>query len=259
MSAEMLAQVKAVVIMEREKEKEKQKEELKDYVEMSRKASIELRKSKFKEPQDKRAVGFISELRYDVEDFESSFKDLLDDNKELVDLNENKEKVRQFLKSCVTFGHKLNKKLEREYEAYKVANNSSLGWGTEKYYRQGAFFEDSLKDNNSWLEKDEVESAEDKLKRFRNAERQAKMAAKDRTKSTKKFYQRGGRRRNRWDGAAASGYSTPSSSAAGGPSSFAYKFGPQQLYQPPHSNPVQCYHCDGFGHYKKNCPKLKRN
>ena len=70
MSPEMLAQVKALVVLEREKEKEKQKEELKDYVAMSRKASIELRKSKFKEPQDKRAVGFISELRYDVEDFE---------------------------------------------------------------------------------------------------------------------------------------------------------------------------------------------
>ena len=259
MSPEMLAQVKALVVLEREKEKEKQKEELKDYVAMSRKASIELRKSKFKEPQDKRAVGFISELRYDVEDFENLFKDLLDDNKEFVDFNENKEKVTQFLKSCATFGHKLNKKLEREYEAYKVANNSDLGWSTEKFYRQGAFFEDSLKDNNSsWLEKDEVESAEDKLKRFRNAERQAKMAAKDKTKSTKNFYQRGGRRRNRWDEAAASDSSTPSS-PAGGSSSFAYKFGSQQMYQPPHSNPVQCHLCDGFGHYKKNCPKLKRN
>ena len=60
MSQAMLAQVKALVVMEQEKKKS----ELKEFIEMSRKTSIEIRKSKFKEPQDKRAVGFISDLHY---------------------------------------------------------------------------------------------------------------------------------------------------------------------------------------------------
>ena len=251
MSQAMLAQVKALVVMEQEKKKS----ELKEFIEMSRKTSIEIRKSKFKEPQDKRAVGFISDLHYDIEDFEANYKELLDDNEELLDFNDNKEKVTTFLKSCVVFGAKLKKKLENEYEAYKVANNSGLGWKTEKFYRQGDIFDDSLKDNNSWLEKKEEESSEDKLKRFRNAERQAKMASKERTKFTKNLYQRGGRRKNRWE--ASAGSSTPSA-AVGGPSSFGYKFGPQQLYQPPRSNSVQCFLCNEFGHFRKQCPKLRK-
>ena len=255
MTPEMLAQVKALMVLNQEK----QKEELKDYVEMSRRASIEIRKSKFKEPQDKRAVGFISDLSYEVEDFETRFKVLLADNeKDIRDIDEIKEEAKEFLKYCVSFGHRLNKKLEREYESYKVANNSSGRWKTEKFYAQGAIFDDSLKDNGtSWLEKDEKESAEDRLKRFRNAERQAKFASKERTKFTKNFYQRGGRRKTRWDGAASSGSPMPSSSA--GSSSYSYKFGPQQMYQPPQSNPVQCFLCNEFGHYRKQCPKNRKH
>ena len=252
MSQAMLAQVKALVVMEQEKKKS----ELKEFIEMSRKTAIEIRKSKFKEPQDKRAVGFISDLHYDIEDFEASYKELLDDNEELLDFNDNKEKVSMFLKSCVVFGAKLKKKLEREYEAYKVANNSGLGWKTEKFYRQGDIFDDSLKDNNSWLEKEE-ESSEDKLKRFRNAERQAIMASKERAKFTKNLYQREGRRKNRWETSDSAGSSMPSA-AVGGSSSFGYKFGPQQLHQPPQSNSVQCFLCNEFGHIRKQCPKLRK-
>ena len=67
----MLAQVEAVWAM-RDEEK---KAEMNEYIEMSRTAAIENRKREFACPEDKRAVGFICSINYDLEDFCGKFKE----------------------------------------------------------------------------------------------------------------------------------------------------------------------------------------
>ena len=259
----MLAQVEALWLMK----EEKQKAEMKEYLEMSRKASIEIRKREFSRPEDKRAVGFISDINYDLEDFFTRVKELLvnvdniKEDPEVVDVTENKDKVTSFIKYCVKYGAKMSRKYNREFEDYQVANNSRGGWGTAKFFRQGELFDRSLKEK-SWLEKEEEEGSEEKAKRLRNAERQAALDIKEKTKLSKSYLQRGGsgRKRTRFDSPSRYSAAAPSSSAtSAGSSSSSYspmKFGPGQLYYPPGAAQVQCYGCQGFGHIRKYCPKV---
>ena len=51
------------------------------------------------------------------------FKELLDENQEIKDVTTNVEKVTKFLKYCVSFGDKLSKRFNKEFESYQVANN----------------------------------------------------------------------------------------------------------------------------------------
>ena len=234
---------------------------------MSRKASIEIRKKEFHRPEDKRAVGFISDINYDLEDFFSKVKELLvnvDNDKEepvVVDVSENKEKVTSFIRYCVKYGAKMSKKYNREFEDYQVANNSRGGWGTAKFFRQGDLFDKSLKEK-SWLERDE-EDSEDKAKRLRNAERQAALDIKEKSKFSKNFHQRGssGRKRPRYDNSSRFSAAPASSATSAGTSSSSSSmmFGQSQLYYPPGAAQVQCYGCQGFGHIKKFCPKARKN
>ena len=261
----MLAQVEALWLMK----EEKQKAEMKEYIEMSRKASIEIRKREFSRPEDKRAVGFISDINYDLEDFFTKVKELLvnvdniKEDPEVVDVTENKDKVTSFIKYCVKYGAKMSRKYNREFEDYQVANNSRGGWGTAKFFRQGELFDRSLKEK-SWLEKEEEEGSEEKAKRLRNAERQAALDIKEKTKLSQSYLQRGGsgRKRTRFDSPSRYSAAAPSSSATSvGTSSSSYSpmsFGPGQLYYPPGAAQVQCYGCQGFGHIRKYCPKAGR-
>ena len=147
LSPEMLAQVEALWVMR----DEERKAEMTEYIEMLRNASIENRKREFARPGDKRAVGFICSINYDLEDFCGKFKELLDENQEIKDVTTNEEKVTKFLKYCVFFGDKMSKKFNKEFESYQVANNSPGGWDTEKFFRQGELFDRNLKEK-SWMD-----------------------------------------------------------------------------------------------------------
>ena len=68
----MLAQIEALWVLK----EAKQKEEMKDYINMSRKASIEIKKKEFHRMEDKRVVGFICDLNYDLEDFFAKTKEI---------------------------------------------------------------------------------------------------------------------------------------------------------------------------------------
>lgn len=105
LSPAMLAQIEALWAMK----EVKQKEEMKEYIDMSRKASIEIKKREFHRMEDKRAVGFICDLNYDLEDFFLKTKELLtnvgdaDNEPQVVDVAENKDKTTARLGKIIYF------------------------------------------------------------------------------------------------------------------------------------------------------------
>ena len=161
LSQAMLAQIEAMWAMK----EAKQREEMKEYIAMSRKASIEIKKREFHREEDRRAVGFICDVNYDLEDFFSKTKELLtnvgdpDNDPEVIDVTENKEKVTDFIKYCVAFGAKTSKKYNREFESYRVANSSRGGWATVDFFHQSDLFDKNLKEK-SWLDRPEEDSEE---------------------------------------------------------------------------------------------------
>ena len=268
LSPAMLAQIEALWTMK----EAKQKEEMKEYIAMSRKASIEIKKREFHRPEDKRAVGFICDVNYDLEDFFAKTKEMLtnvganDGNEpQVIDVAANPEKVTEFIKYCVGYGDKLSKKYNREFESYQVANSSRGGWKTVDFFHQSDLFDKSLNEK-SWLDRED-EGSEEKAKRLRNAERQAALDQREKAKFSENYPQTGSRRkRTRFDdfsevpavptGPSAS--AVPAMSAAASPSYSPMMFGPSQMYYPPGAAQVQCYGCWGFGHMKKNCPQTKK-
>ena len=244
------AQVTAKVILEMEK---KQEAERRSELELSRKLRIDQEKSKFRQPADKRAVGFLMEMQFDMKDFLQSFSKLFTEGEEMKPIATNVEAVEAFVKKCSGFGNKMNRKLARELEAYNVANTSRYGWGAEKFYRQEDLFSKVgvTEDKSNWYEKDEI-SPEEKVKKLRNAERQVALNNKQKkSSSSSKFEQRGGRKRTRWGlPAESSTSSTPSSSTA----SAQQLIPQQQLYQPPVRAGPKCFACGQFGHIQLYCP-----
>ena len=238
------AQVQAIVTLELEKQKDKQT------IELTRHLRVDQKKAAFKNASDKRAVGFLYEAKFDMEDFLSSLKKVLDEDDKLLDVKDNAENVKNFLEFCTGFGNMFNRKLNKEIEAYEVAKTSKFGWLAEKYYRQTDVFNDFDPEKQPWFEREEP-SAEDKVKKLRQAEKQAAFASKQRKPFGQKSESRG-RKRSRWG---YSGESSASSSSAAAPaatvSSKDVKFGSQNLYQPP----VGCHFCGEFGHYVRNCPR----
>ena len=271
----MQAQVAALITLELEKNKDAQG------LSLSRKMQIEQRKNSFKTAADRRGVGFIMDLQFDLVDFQNAFSKLLDDEENIKNVADNAEAVVHFLKYCISFGSMINRKLEKEYEAYSIANNSRYGWSTEKYFRQESVFSNSgIQETTNWFDKDEI-SAEEKVKKFRNAEKQASFAAKQKRHYEDKFEFKGGNKRAKWDNSIPA---TATSSYAGSDSRYTPQqmYYPQQMYSPQqvHSPqqmystqqmyvlqqmyvpPVpkmsasvpQCYNCWQVGHIQRNCP-----
>ena len=245
---QLQAQTAAMVILQMEKQQEAEKDAA---FELARKMRIDQERNKFKSPADKRAVGFILDLQFDMADFFKSFSKLLE-GEELKNIPNNVAVFEAFLKSCPGFVNKMNRKLEREYEAYNVANTSCFGWSTEKYYRSEDLFNKSgVLDQTKWFEKDEI-SAEDKVKKYRNAERQAALSRKNRKPVFSSKFENRGNKRSRWGFPASESASSSSAPATAVSSDF--KFGPQQLYQPPVRPPPTCFSCGQVGHIQRFCP-----
>ena len=247
------AQVAAKVMLDLEK---KQEAERQNDLELSRKLRIDQEKSKFRQPADKRAVGFIMELQYDMKDFMQSFTKLFTEGEELKPIANNVEAVEAFVKKCSGFGNKMNRKLSREMEAYNVANTSRYGWAAEKFFRQEDLFSKTgvMQEETKWYEKDEV-SPEEKVKKLRNAERQVALVNKQKKPFSSKFEHRG-RKRTRW-GLPPAETSSSSTLASSSASASDFKVVPQQQqYHPPAPvrQPPKCYKCGQFGHIQMYCP-----
>ena len=233
---------------------EREKQEVKDKAssDLTRKMRIDQVKSKFKDPASKRAVGNLTELQFDAEEFQSNFLKLVKPDKTIVAVKDNVEEAERFLNFCLSFGNKLIRKLSREVECYDIANRSPHGWAAVKYFKEEGIFNN--KDATAWYEKEELEKDE-KVKKLRNAERQASIVMKNKKQFAKKSDQgQRGRKRSRWG----PDFSAPA--AAGAPAPTDGRFGQQQLWYPPPSrgsSGPRCYSCDEVGHIRRNCPKQK--
>ena len=246
--AELKAQFDAWMILEREKLEAKDTAALS----LTRKMRIDQVKSKIKDPANKRAIGHLTELQFDAEEFQSNFLKLVSPDKTIVDVKENADEVEKFLNFCLTFGNMMLRKLSREIECYEIANRSPHGWAAVKYFEEEGLFDN--KEATAWYEKEELEKDE-KVKKLRNAERQAAIAMKNKKQFVRKADQgQRGRKRSRWG----PDFSAPA--AAGAPAPTDGRFGQQQLWYPPQSRGaggLRCYACDEVGHLRRNCPKLK--
>ena len=248
----MKAQVAAMVTLELEKKG--------GAIDLSRKMLIDQQKLKYKSPADKRAVAFMLDIQFDVEDHHEAFKKLLDAEGNLKDITANKAAVEEFLKLVPTFGNKMHRKISRELEAYNLANSSRFGWATEKYFRQEEVFSNSrglTDEKKKWFELDDL-SQEEKVKKMHRAERQASLSLKHRKQGSSKFdgLQRG-KKRTRWGPVSES--ATSSSGASSSAANSSGGFVPAQLHHPPYSGPL-CFNCWKPGHLRRNCtnPTVKK-
>ena len=241
------AQVKAMVTLELERQKDTKT------IELTRKMRIEQKKAGFRSASDKRSVGFLYDVKFDLEDFYVNFKKVVDDDDNVKDLEGNADNVKEFIKFCSSFGNKLNRKVMKEIEGYEVAKTSKYGWLSEKYYRQTDLFNDFDPEEQKWYERDEP-SAEDKVKKLRQAEKQAALNLRQKKSWDRRFDQPKGRKRTRWGH---QGESSASSSAAATVTSNDVKYGSMNLYQPPayRSGNNACHYCGEVGHYIRQCPK----
>ena len=246
MDPNLAAQVKALVTMELEQQKDQKG------IELSRKLRVDQKKAGFKNAADKRAVGFLYDLKFDVEDFFLNYKKVLNQDEQLLDVAENAEEVKKFLEFAEKFGNMLNRKITKEVEAYQVAKSSRYGWLAEKFFRQSETFSDFDTDAQKWYEVDEP-SADDKVKKLRQAEKQAALELRQKKSLGQEFDHPRGRKRSRWSWDPAETATSSSSSSAASVSS---QDGLQNLYQPPTSRPgLGCHYCGELGHFIRHCPK----
>ena len=249
---QLKAQFDAWMVLEREKQQMKDQASL----DLTRKMRIEQIKGRFKDPADKRAIGNLTDLRFDCEEFETKFLKLVNPDQSLVDLKDNMEEVQSFLRFCALFGTKMIRKLKDEIECYEIANRSPHGWAAVKYFHEEDIFDSKTKDGKAWYEEEEL-NKEEKLKKLRSAERQAAIAKRQKKQFVKKQDQGRGRKRSRWG----PDFSAPA--AAGAPPPADGRFGQQQLWYPPPYPPARdtsgprCFGCDEIGHIRRNCPKKK--
>ena len=100
---------------------------------MTRKLRMDQEKSKFKTPADKRAVGFLMDESFDLEDCFNKIRPVLDEDGDLIQhMGDRKDDI---IKDILQWVALRKKKVQREQEAYRMALHSRYSWLTEKYYR----------------------------------------------------------------------------------------------------------------------------
>ena len=241
------AAMKAFVDAELAKQRKALMQEMRMSDAFNRSLKIEQTKAMFKNPADKRGIGYLIDEEFDWKDFSKALANVSNGKDEMIDVGTNQEKFKEFVEFCITFGNMRERKNSKEIEAYKVANKSQYGWLTEKFYRQGELFEKDVGDK--WYEKEEL-AADKKLALFRGAEREAKYSQQKKSQSAPKR-----RKPSRWD-------QPRSDSELSSSSSF---FNSGQLRFPPSKPPsnfqsgqqVQCYGCGELGHIRRNCTQKK--
>ena len=123
-------------------------------------------------PADRRAVRFIKDILYDLEDLKEQMAKVQVQVEGSTDEDAKVEAIKSFYGFCMSWYRMESRKFAAELEAYKVANRAIGGWETEKIYNESKadYFSFSSKERE-WWKKDDDTPAE-KEKRFRAAERE---------------------------------------------------------------------------------------
>ena len=239
---------------------------------LARKTRIDQEISKYKSPADKRSVKFLFDAKYDSADFEKKVRCLLNEDGRL-DENVSKEKLVTFFQEALSHTVKSKRKIEREIEAYEIANScqEGYGWSTVKHYFEEEIFSKTDEFAQPWYEKPEQTEVE-KANRLRKARKLAK-AGREKEKDSFQ-YSAGKRPRFSPIGNAYPGHGfVPATAVSGGEQNQLQQFQQPSMYSqalvnpipsgafyPPYGNSmanVRCFHCQSFGHMKHQCPLLK--
>ena len=108
MDQDLKAAIDAQVTLELEKQKDKHT------IQLTRKLRVDQKKAAFKNASDKRAVGFLYEVKYVMEDFLANFKKVIDEDDNVVDVMDYVENLKKFLDFCTGFGNMFNQKIKKD-------------------------------------------------------------------------------------------------------------------------------------------------
>ena len=231
----------------------------------ARKIQIKQEVYKCKSAGDKRSLSHLLDEQYDLEDFKDELVKIVDEDKDSFEItNENKNKVQSFVKFSIDFANMRSRKNKKEQEDYRIATNSKAGWATTKKFRGDDIFKEDTDKNKPWYESEEL-SNEQKVERFRKAERYVKFDKsffRGRGRSFgRPFFSRGDRgyqtRFSRW---APIPPSQSTQLALPLPDSEKQKmFIPSQMQFPPPGFQKLCFNCLMPNHISRNCPNPKKN
>ena len=109
-----------------------QRRQILDNTGFSRSLKLEQVKASVKSPADKRAVSYLADEEFDLNDLFSALDDIVTQDNNLLEVKANEEKFKGFATFCIGFANMRKRKNLKETEAYKVASRSQYGWLTEK-------------------------------------------------------------------------------------------------------------------------------
>ena len=240
---------------------------------LARKTRIDQEIYKYRSPSDKRAIKFLFDAKFDSADFEKNVRVLLNEDGGL-DGNVPKEKLVSFFNESLSYVVKSKRKIEREIEAYEIANScqEGYGWATVKHYFEEEIFSKTDEFAKPWYEKPELTEVE-KANKLRKARKLAK-AGREKEKDSSFQYSSAKRPKFSPSGSAYPGYGfAPATAVSGGDQNQFQQFQQPSMYSQALVNPVpsgafypppgnsmahvRCFHCQSFGHMKHQCPLLK--
>ena len=199
---------------------------------LARKTRIDQEMYKYRSPSDKRAIKFLFDAKFDSADFEKNVRVLLNEDGGL-DGNVPKEKLVSFFNEALSYVVKSKRKIEREIEAYEIANSCQEGYG----YFEEEFFSKTDEFVKPWYEKPEQTEVE-KANKLRKARKLAK-AGREKEKDSSFQYSSAKRPKFSPSGSAYPGYGfAPATAVSGGDQNQFQQFQQPSMYSQALVNPV---------------------
>ena len=201
-------------------ELEKHNKEIK---ELARDGKIKGEVAKHKSPQVKRAMGYLMDYKFKLDDA----NDILGSLAKVPVTEANASVYMNKLEKLSGIVEHLNDSVESEIQANKIASRSSFGWKTVKMFESDSLFEG--------------EDADSLTKKLRSAEYQAGRDSKFRNSF----------RKTRWDKRPHDFRASESRSSE----SNSRVSDTRAVKKPFDMSKIVCFKCSETGHFQNNCPK----
>ena len=199
-------------------ELEKHNKEIK---ELARDGKIKGEVARHKSPQVKRAMGYLMDYKFKLEDA----NDILSSLSKVPVVEANESIYMGKLEKLAGIVEHLTDSVESEIQANKIASRSSFGWKTVKMFESDSLFQG--------------EEADSLTKKLRSAEYQAGRDSKFKNSF----------RKTRWD-------KKPSDSRTSESRSSDSRNSDSRVVKKPFDmSKIVCFRCSETGHFQNNCPK----